>query len=113
MNRTIDVRTEMRKLASSKPVCAAAGAGALASETFRDLQARFGKWRNEASVSSVSKHASGYATTARTRASAEYDRLAKRGKKALNGRGTGRAKGALNGKGSPQSPQSHSRSTGA
>ena len=27
MNRTIDVRTEMRKLADSKPVHAAAGAG--------------------------------------------------------------------------------------
>jgi len=112
MNRTIDVRTEMRKLASSKPVHAAAGVGALASETLRDLQARFGKWRNEASVSAVSKRAGGYVTTARTRATAEYDRLAKRGEKALNGRGTG-AKGALNGKGSHQGHPSQSRSTRA
>ena len=39
MNRTIDVRTEMRKLADSKPVHAAAGAGVLASETLRELTA--------------------------------------------------------------------------
>src|SRR5262245_54129052 len=45
MNRTIDVRTEMRKLADSKPVHAAAGAGALASERLRELTAWLAKWR--------------------------------------------------------------------
>ena len=115
MNRTIDVRAEMHKLGSSKPVHAAAGIGALASEALRDLQVRFGKWRSEASVNSMSKRAGGYVSNARTRASAEYDKLAKRGQKALNGRGTGHAKGALNGNSSQkqQSQQSHSRSTGA
>jgi hypothetical protein len=106
MNRTIDVRTEMHKLASSKPVHAAAGVGALASESLRDLQARFAKWRNGTSVSSLSNRASGYATTARARAATEYDKLAKRGQKALNGRGAGHGKDALSGKGSHQS-QSH------
>jgi hypothetical protein len=108
MNRTIDVRNEMHKLAASKPVHAAAGAGVLATETFRELTARLTKWRSETSMSSLSTRANGYVTTARTRASTEYDRLAERGQKALNGRGTGHAKGALNG---TQSQQSHSRST--
>ena len=41
MNRsTIDVKTEVRKLASSKPVHAAAGAGVLASAALRELPAR-------------------------------------------------------------------------
>ena len=57
MNRTIDVRTEMQKLAASKPVHAAAGAGVLASETLRELPARLAKWRDQASVSSLSSRA--------------------------------------------------------
>lgn len=100
----------MRKLAASKPVHAAAGAGVLVSETLRELPARIGKWRNEASASSLSDRATGYVTHARTRAGREYDKLARRGKRVLNGRGTGHGKGALNGKQSHQS-QSHSRST--
>jgi hypothetical protein len=98
MNRTIDVRTEMRKLADSKPVHAAAGAGVLASETLRELTAWLAKWRDDASVSTLSNRAGEYVTTARTRAVAEYDKLAKRGQKALNGRSTGQGKGALNGR---------------
>jgi len=104
VNRTIDVRTEMRKLADSKPVHAAAGVGVLASETLRELPARLAKWRSQASVGSLSGRANGYVTTARTRAVGEYDKLAKRGKRALNGRSS-KAKGALNGR------QSQSRST--
>ena len=104
MNRTIDVRTEMRKLAASKPVHAAAGAGVLASETLRELPARLAKWRDQASVSSLSSRTNGYVTTARTRAVSEYDKLAKRGKRALNGRSS-HTKGALT------SGQSRSRST--
>ncbi len=98
----------MRKLTASKPVHAAAGAGALATETFRELTARLTKLRSETSMSTLSSRASGYVTTVRTRASTEYDKLAVRGQKALNGHGTGRPKGALNGK---RSHQSHSRST--
>jgi hypothetical protein len=107
MNRTIDVKTEMRKLADSKPVHAAAGVGVVASETLRELTAWLAKWRNEASVNTLSTRASGYVSTARTRASAEYDKLAKRGQKALNGRSTGQGKSALNGRPS----QSHQRSS--
>jgi hypothetical protein len=110
MNRTIDVRTEMRKLTASKPVHAAAGVGVAASETLRGLTAWLAKWRNENSVSSLPSRAGGYVTSARTRASSEYDKLAKRGQKALNGRTAGQDKGALNGK---QSHQSHSRSSKA
>ena len=60
MNRTIDVRTEMRKLADSKPVHAAAGVGLLASETLRELTAWLTKMRNEASAGTLSSRASGY-----------------------------------------------------
>jgi hypothetical protein len=105
MNRTIDVRNEMRKLADSKPVYAAAGAGAFATETLRELTALLTKWRNEASAGTLSSRANGYVTTARTRAASEYDKLAERGQKALSERGAGHTKGALNSK------QSHPRST--
>jgi hypothetical protein len=110
MNRTIDVRTEMRKLADSKPVYAAAGAGMLASDTLRELTAWLTRWRDEASVSTLSSRANGYVSTARTRASAEYDKLAKRGQKALNGRSPGPGKAALNGTPSHQSRPRSSKS---
>lgn len=108
---TIDVRTEVRKLASSKPVHAVAGAGVLATEVLRELPARIAKWRNEANVTALSNRATEYVTTARTRAmseygklakrgTAEYDKLAKRGKKALNGGATSHGKSAHNGKAS-------------
>ena len=58
-------------------------------------------------MNTLSTRASGYVSTARTRASAEYDKLAKRGQKALNGRSTGPGKSALNGRPS----QSHQRSS--
>jgi hypothetical protein len=98
MTRTIDVRTEINKLAASKPVHAAAGAGMLISETLRELPARLTKLRNENPAHSLSTRANGYVTTARTRASREYDRLAERGEKALNGRRTGSGQRALNGR---------------
>ena len=110
MNRTIDVRTEMRKLADSKPVHAAAGAGALASETLRELTALLTKWRDEASAGTLSSRASGYVSTARTRAATEYDKLAKRGQKALNGRSTSQSRAAVNGRPSGQSHQRSSKS---
>ena len=106
MNRTMDVRTEMRKLAESKPVHAAAGVGVLASETLRELTAWLTKMRNEASVGTLSSRASGYVSTTRTRASAEYDKLAKRGQKALNGGSTGQSRAAVNGRPSQRSSKS-------
>jgi hypothetical protein len=106
MNRTMDVRTEMRKLAESKPVHAAAGVGVLASETLRELTAWLTKMRNEASVGTLSSRAGGYVSTTRTKASAEYDKLAKRGQKALNGRSTGPSRAAVNGRPSQRSSKS-------
>jgi hypothetical protein len=117
---TIDVRTEMRKLADSKPVHAAAGAGVLATETLRELPARIAKWRNEAKMTSLQHRATEYVTTAReramgeygkararamdeydkarARAMGEYDKLARVGKKALNGPDATHGKGEFNGK---------------
>ena len=98
MNRaTIDVKTEVRKLASSKPVHAAAGAGVLASAALRELPARIARWRSDGSLAALPGLASEYMTTARTKAVQEYDRLATRGAKVLNG------KTALPGKGSKKS----------
>jgi hypothetical protein len=98
MNRaTIDVRTEVRKLASSKPVHAAAGAGVLASAALRELPAKIARWRSDGSLAALPGLASEYMTTARTRAVQEYDKLATRGAKVLNG------KTALPGKGSKKS----------
>jgi cell division septum initiation protein DivIVA len=71
---TNDVRTEVRKFADSKPVHAAAGVGVLATETLRELPARLAKWRNEATVTSLSTRATEYVTAARARAEAEYDK---------------------------------------
>ncbi len=81
MNRTEAVRTEVRKLTSSKPVHAAAGAGALASEVLRDLPARISRWRTE-----VPGLYHEYMTTARTKATQEYDKLALHGERVLAGR---------------------------
>ena len=95
MNRsTIDVKTEVRKLASSKPVHAAAGAGVLASAALRELPARIARWRSDGSLSALPGLATEYMTTARTKAVQEYDRLAVRGARVLDG------KTALPGKGS-------------
>jgi len=107
MNRNIDVMTEMRKLTSSKPVHAVAGAGVLASQTLKDLPGRLVRWGTENPVTSLPSRATGYAQaaqarangyaqtaqarangyvqTARTKAADGYDTLAARGEKALNG----------------------------
>jgi hypothetical protein len=87
MNRSDAVKTEVRKLASSKPVHAAAGAGALASAALRELPARISRWSSE-----MPGMASGYVTTARTKAVKEYDKLAVHGERVLHRRT------ALNGK---------------
>jgi hypothetical protein len=83
MNRTDAVKTEVRKLAGSKPVHAAAGAGALASAALRELPARISHWSNEVP---------GYMATVRTKAVKEYDKLAVHGERVLHRRA------ALNGK---------------
>ena len=98
MNRTtIDVKAEARKLASSKPVHAAAGAGVLASAALRELPARIARWRADGSLAALPGLASEYMTTARTKAVQEYDKLAMHGARVLNGktalpgkRGTGK-----------------------
>lgn len=106
MNRSIDVRTEVRKLASSKPVYAAAGAGlwasqalreALASPAWRELPARLARWSSEANVAALPARAGEYVHTARTRAVHSYDELADRGMKALSRHGVSGTKTALNG----------------
>ena len=83
MNRTDAVMTEVRKLTGSKPVHAAAGAGALATAALRELPARISRWSSEMP---------GYVTTARTKAVKEYDKLAVHGERILHKRA------ALNGK---------------
>ena len=94
MNRsTIDVKTEVRKLAGSKPVAAAAGAGVLASAALRELPARIARWRSDGSLAALPGLATEYMTTARTKAVQEYDKLAMHGARVLNG------KTALPGKG--------------
>lgn len=95
MNRAIDVTTEMRKLTSSKPLHAAAGAGALASEALRELPARIARWRPEVSVTALPGRASEVVTTARARAARGYDHLAVRGERVLAGKRTVTAKGSL------------------
>jgi hypothetical protein len=69
------VKSEVRKLTTSKPVHAAAGAGALASAALRDLPARISRWRSEAP---------GYMASARTKASREYDKLAVHGERVMH-----------------------------
>lgn len=97
MSPVIDVRTELRRLAASKPVHAAAGAGVVASETLRELPARLAKWRTDNTVATLEKRASGYLTVVRTRVGSGYDQLALRGRKVLDSKPALRRKGALNG----------------
>jgi hypothetical protein len=75
--RTEAVRSEVRKLTTSKPVAAAAGAGALATAALRELPGRIARLRSEMPV---------YMTTARTRALQEYDKLAVTGQRVLRAR---------------------------
>ncbi len=95
MNRsTIDVKTEVRKLASSKPVYAAAGAGVLASTALREIPARIARWRSDGSLAALPGLATEYMTTARTKAVQEYDKLAMHGARVLNGKTALPGKGA-------------------
>jgi hypothetical protein len=95
MNRsTLDVKTEVRKLASSKPVHAAAGAGVLASAALRELPARIARRRSDGTLAALPGLATEYMTTARTKAVQEYDKLAMRGAQVLNGKTALPGKGA-------------------
>jgi hypothetical protein len=96
MSPVIDVRTELRKIAASKPVHAAAGAGVVASEALRELPARLAKLRTERAA--LEQRATGYVTEVRTRAVSGYDKLALRGRRVLNGKPAAKGKTALNGK---------------
>ena len=102
-----DVRAELRKLTSSKPVHAVAGAGVLASQVLKELPWRLVQWtrdnppeslpgraneyvqsaqsRANGYVQQARTNANGYVQTARTRAADSYDKLADHGKNAMNG----------------------------
>ena len=102
-----DVMAELRKLTSSKPVHAVAGAGVLASQTLKELPWRLVQWTKDNPPESLPGRANGYVQTAqsrangyrqtaqsraneyvqtaRTRAVGGYDKLAEHGKKALDG----------------------------
>jgi hypothetical protein len=94
--RNIDVRNEVRKLASSKPVHAAAGAGVLATQTLRQLPGRLVR-TIDGTVTSLPARANGYMQSARAKAAGQYDMLADHGKRALSGNDSAPAKSALNG----------------
>ena len=98
MSPVTDVRTELRRIAESKPVHAAAGAGVFATEALRELPARLAKWRAEYGVGTLDKRVNGYVTEIRTRAAHSYDQLALRGKKVMAARPAPKGKSALNGK---------------
>ena len=63
-----DVKAELRKLASSKPVHAAAGAGVLASQTLRELPWRLVQWTKDNPPESLPGRANGYMQSAQSRA---------------------------------------------
>ena len=92
----IDVRTEVRKITSSKPVHAAAGAGVLATQTLRELPGRLVR-TIDGTVMSWPGRATEAVQSARTKAADQYDMLADRGKQVLGGRDDAPATSALNG----------------
>lgn len=114
MTPTIDVRNEVRKLADSKPVHAAAGVGVLASQTLRELPGRIVDLHLESAVITLPARATEYVLTVTTKAMDEYDRLARRGRQALSGPAATAAKSELNGKATRSSgTRTGSRSTGS
>src|SRR5690348_535385 len=63
-----DVKAELRKLTSSKPVHAVAGAGVLASQTLKELPWRLVQWTKDNPPESLPGRANGYVQTARNNA---------------------------------------------
>jgi hypothetical protein len=107
---SIDVKTEVRKIANSKPVHAAAGAGVLATQALRELPGRLVRTidgtvtslpsRATGTVTSLPSRATGYVQNARAKASDGYDTLADHGKRALTRQDSEPAQSAHNGKAS-------------
>jgi hypothetical protein len=93
----IDVKTEVRKITSSKPVHAAAGAGALATQALRELPGRLVR-SIDGTVTSWPTRATEYVQSARAKASDQYDKLADHGKKVMTGHDSEPVKPAINGK---------------
>jgi len=130
-----DVKAELRKLTSSKPVHAVAGAGVLASRALKELPWRLVQWtrdnppeslpgRANGYVRQARTNANGYVLTARTRAADSYDKLADHGKNAMNGqvdstqsksathvKSATQSKGELNGKPRGKAPSSRTRNS--
>jgi len=109
---SIDVKTEVRKITSSKPVHAAAGAGALATQTLRELPGRLVRGI-DGTVTSWPARATEYMQSARAKAADQYDKLADHGKQVLNGHDSEPAKTALNGKTSSSRPSTSTSSSRA
>jgi vacuolar-type H+-ATPase subunit H len=63
-----DVKAELRKLTSSKPVHAVAGAGVLASQALKELPWRLVQWTRDNPPESLPGRANGYVQSAQTRA---------------------------------------------
>ena len=63
-----DVMAELRKLTSSKPVHAVAGAGVLASQTLKELPWRLVQWTRDNPPESLPGRANGYMQSAQSRA---------------------------------------------
>ena len=63
-----DVRAELRKLTSSKPVHAAAGVGVLASQALKEMPWRLVQWTRENPPESLPGRANGYVQSAQSRA---------------------------------------------
>ena len=63
-----DVKAELRKLTSSKPVHAVAGAGVLASRALKELPWRLVQWTRDNPPESLPGRANGYVRQARTNA---------------------------------------------
>ena len=63
-----DVKAELRKLTSSKPVHAMAGAGVLASQTLKELPWRLVQWTRDNPPESLPGRARGYRQSAQSRA---------------------------------------------
>ena len=130
-----DVKAELRKLTSRKPVHAVAGAGVLASRALKELPWRLVQWtrdnppeslpgRANGYVRQARTNANGYVLTARTRAADSYDKLADHGKNAMNGqvdstqsksathvKSATQSKGELNGKPRGKAPSSRTRNS--
>src|SRR6516164_9004291 len=119
-----DVKAELRKLTSRKPVHAVAGAGVLASRALKELPWRLVQWTRDNPPESLPGRANGYVRTARTNAADSYDKLADHGKNAMNGqvdstqsksathvKSATQSKGELNGKPRGKAPSSRTRNS--